>query len=669
MKRFLFAVILLPTLMVGYTTAQGHLEPSNGKPLAQYNLAIKLLPDIHRMEVAGTISLPAESSARELIAFGLRSDVSDLRIEVLKPDICAGTTELRNVGKDEELQATARWEIKPKSPCPANVPIVLKVGYTDDSETNGRGFFNLSSEGSFANGLITAWYPNFGYHRGTGTLRFTVPKEIVVKATGLLTNKRQIGDQFVYEFTASKPSVFDFAAGKYAVVRRLEGRVPITLYLFKHHSIGEEMLAGTARIMDLLEKEFGAYPFGEFAIVESPTAASRGAGFLGVGFQGFFLARSDYLERNNFEAWFFGHEMTHQWFPYLVQYKGDGSSLMMDEALAHYGGLRAVEEITGSAAAERFRRDGGRDALRLMAAGYDYPLGSLPDDRAAYSLSNSKGFFIYDMLARTIGREKFRAALRNVTRKYAYGALTWNDFLAEIERAAGQNLTWFYDQWFNRPGAPILTLQWSQANGSLKYTIVQGKPAYRLAIPIQIEFSDGTTIMHEAQVNNEKKEFAHKVNKPVHAVRLDPHYNLFYAPPEQKAEAEALRYFTRGNSLWNFDQTDEALKTFQEGLQHLPEPDAYGAEFILRMYIGWIHQEANRFEDAKREYELSLTQPVRLNDYLPRLYLNVAQVAKEQGDRQRVVWAARSVLSVELALGKETGRSRQAKELLGETPR
>lgn len=665
MKRFIFAVILPVALMVSHTPAQ-RLEPSDGKPLAQYNLAIKLLPDIHRMEVAGTISLPAELSVTELIAFGLRSDVTDLRVEVLKPDVCAGTTELRNVGADKDLQATRRWEIKPKSPCPANVPVVLKVGYTGGSETNGRGFFNLSSEGSFANGLSTAWYPNFGYHRGTGTLRFTVPKDVVVKASGQLTSKQEIGDQTVYEFTAVKPSVFDFAAGKYTVVKRLEGRVPITLYLFKHHPIEDEMLAGTARIMDLLEKEFGAYPFGEFAIVESPTAASQGAGFLGIAFQGFFLTRTDFLERNNFEAWFFGHEMTHQWFPLLVQDKDEGSSLMMDEALAHYGGLRALEQISGSAAAERFRRSGGKDALRMMTAGYDYPLGSLPDDRAAYSLSNSKGFIIYDMLSRTVGRDKFRAALRSVTSKYPFSALTWKDFLREIERAPGQSLGWFYEQWFNRPGAPTFTLQWSQANGLLKYTVAQGKPVYRLALPVQIEFADGTAIMQEVQIRNEKDDFVRKIIKPVHAVRLDPRYTVFHATAEQRAEAEAFKYFTRGNHQWNTSQTAEALKTLQEGLQHLPNVDAYGVEFILRLYIGRIHQEANRLDEAKREYELALAQPIRLADHLPRLYLGIAQIAQKQGDRNRVVWAARNVLTTDQALGTESGRSRQARQLLGD---
>ena len=139
---------------------------------------------------------------------------------------------------------------------------------------------------------------------------------------------------------------------------------------------------------------------------------------------------------------------------------------------------------------------------------------------------------------------------------------------------------------------------------------------------------------------------------------------MFHATPEEKPEAEGMRYFTRGNLQWNFNQTDEALKTFQEGLQHLPEVDAYGVEFILRMHIGWIHQEANRLDKAKREYELALAQTIRPSNYLPRLYLNVAKIAQEQGDRQRAVWAAQNVLITERSLGQDTGRSRQARELL-----
>lgn len=644
--------------------AQLHIEPSNGKAPTEYNLDVVLVPDTHRLEVTGAITLPAEAIVRNTVEFGLRNDLGAPSIEVVKPDSCAGAVELRELGEDKELQGTKRWELKPRVPFPAGTNVAFKITYAGGEETNGKGFFNVGPEGSFGNGGISAWYPNFGYHRAVGTLKFKVPKPLVVKATGQLKAQRDVGETVVYEFNVTKPSVFDFVAGNYVVIKRKEGRIPVILYLFKHREREDEMLAGTSRIMEVLENEFGPYPFGEFAIVESPTAPSQGAGFLGVAFNGFFLARTDFLDRNTFDLWYFGHELTHQWFPYLVGHKGEGNDTMMTEALAQYGGLRALEDLAGSAAAEHFRREGGRDALRLMAGGYDYPLGSLPDDHAAYTLSNTKGDFVYDMLSRAVGRDKFRTALHHVTTKCAYGALTWAEFLQEIEKTSGQNLGWFYEQWFAHPGAPVLTVQWSQTAGELKYTIVQEKPAFRLTMPIQVEFSDGTASMQDAQVKSEKDDFTLKITKPVHAVRLDPHYSVFHATPEQKAEAVALHDFTRGKLMWNHNQTDEALKIFQEGLQHLPEVDAFAVEFMLRLHIGWIQQEAKHFDEAKREYELALALPNRSKEDLPRLYLNMAKIAKEQGDNASLARAVQGVIATEHSLGPETAKSRQARQLL-----
>jgi len=663
-RTFPAVAACLLILIAGKGEAQLHIEPSNGNAVVQYDLDVTLTPDAHRMEVTGTMSLPADSTIRNTLEFGLRTDMSTPSVEVVKPEACAGNVELRDLGEDKELQGTKRWEVKPRVAFPAGSNLILRVSYAGGSETNGKGFFNVSPEGSFGNGGISAWYPNFGYHRAIGTLRFKVPKPVVVKATGQPKPQREVGDAAIFEFAISKPSVFDFVAGNYVVIKRREGRIPITLYLFKHHQREDEMLLGTSRIMEVLEKEFGPYPFGEFAIVESATAPSQGAGFLGVAFNGFFLARSDFLERNTFDLWYFGHELTHQWFPYLVGHKGPGTDTMMTEALAQYGGLRALEELAGSATAEHFRREGGRDALRLMAGGYDYPLGSLPDDPAAYTLSNTKGDFVYDMLARAVGRDKFRKAIQNVTSRYAYGALTWDDFLQEIQRASGQDLAWFYDQWFTHTGAPVFTLQWNQAGGDLNYTIGQEKPAFRLALPVQVEFSDGTAIMQDAQVKSEKDNFSLRVSMPVHAVRLDPHYSVFHATPEQKAEAVALHDFARGKLMWNHNQTDEALKTFQEGLQHLPEVDAFAVEFMLRLHIGWIHQEAKRFDEAKHEYELALALPTRSKEDLPRLYLNMAKIAKEQGDSRATARAVQGVIATEHSLGPETAKSRQARQLL-----
>ena len=661
MKKHFIPILII---IIFSACSEQHAQPSNEKKSAvNYNLAIHLFPEAHRIEVTGTIILSAESFARDSVLFSLRSDMPNINIEVVKPQMCAGKMQLIDLGDDKELQVTKRWKMIPKLSFPANEKIQLKISYSGGSEIKGSGQFNLSTEGSFGIGLISAWYPVFGYQRGSGSLNYIVPKGVIVKSSGRQTAKRDTNETSIYEFAFDTPSHFCFAAGLYTVIKRKEGKIPVTLYLFKDHPLSDEMLEGTSKAMEILEKEFGKYPFGEFAIVESPTEASQAAGFLGAAFEGFFLARSDYLEGNKFDLAYFGHELSHQWWAFLVGGKGGATTLMLDEAMAHYGSLRVVEEIQGSYAGELHRRGNG-DAFKLMAAGFDYPLGSLPDVSASYSLSNSKGYVIYDMLSRLVGREKYRTALKNVTSKYAFGRVTLEELLEEIQKASGQDLSWFYKQWFDRAGAPTLSSTWSQQNDSLKYTITQDTPAYRLTVPVQIEFSDGSAIVVNAEVMKETNTFTTKITKQVYAVKLDPHFEVFHATVEQKAEAKDLIYFTRGKTLWNSNQTDSALKTFQEGLKHLPETDKYAVEFLLRLCIGWIYQTTDKFDNAKTEYDLALELPIKSSAYLPQLYLNVAQIAQKQKDYKRAVWAAKNVLITEKSLNKETGKSRRAKQLI-----
>lgn len=440
----------------------------------------------------------------------------------------------------------------------------------------------------------------------------------------------------------------------------------MTLYLLKDRPSASAMLEGASKVIAVLQREFGRYPFGEFAVAEVPREPAERAGFLGVGFVGFFLARSDYLDSAGFDVSYFGHETAHQWWPYVVAQRGGTQDLMMTEALAQYGGLRATEAIEGSMAAERHRRSGLRNGLRLMAAGYDYPLGKLRDDDASYDLSDSKGYLVYDLLSRTLGRERFQRAMRYITHRHAFASVTWEQFRSSIEVSSGRNLSTFFRQWFDRPGAPDLALDWSQHGPELSITVVQRGEPYDLHVPIQVEYADGSATRRVMRTSSARTVLLIAAQAPVYAVRLDPHAELFRANTEFNEEAKATRYWTLGNQHWNHGRTDEALKAFTDGLAHLPEPDAYGAEFLLHTYNGWIKEEAGDLDAARQEYEATLRAPTRSSEKLPILYLNLARVAQRQGDRVRAESAVQGVLAAELAVGQVTGKSCAAKDLLRE---
>lgn len=646
----------------GPASAQWFVEPSGDSPVPRYSMQVSIEPEKRRIVVDGNVLLP--SDWRQGLRFSLRSDMNTPQVTILSPRACAGLASLKKVGADDKQMESVVWEAQPPRACGPKSDIKLGFKYAGGEAATGSGFFSIGTEGSFAAGGISSWYPKFGYTRVTGDLEFETPAGLTVKASGRAAPPELRGGRTVSRFSNTLPVVFDFAAGAFKVIKHAPGPVPISLYLFQHHPSEDEMLRREAANMALLQRVFGTYPFGEFAIVEVPTAPAQSAQFLGLSQQGFFLARSDMLARETVDVAYFAHELGHQWFPYLVTHEGEGSDLMMTEALAHYGAIQAVDQELGSLEAERFRSLLTHDALNLMAAGFDYPLGKLPEERSALPLSNRKGGLVYDMLARTIGRDRFHAALARITRRHRHGSLTWQEFLSEISAGSGQDLGWFYKQWLDRPGVPVLSLDWTQSGKTLSYTISQKGAPYRLKLPVQIELADGGAITRDVWVATASETFKVGLDQRVHAVTLDPRRTVFRASTAEWDEALARSAFTRGRLLWDSNDAPGALAVFRQALRDLPPKDPYGIEFLLRMHIGWIAQEAGNNDEAKWEYERALALPVRSPEFLSQAYWNLAQILEQQKNCAAAASAAKSVLSSEIAGATITGRSRRATAMI-----
>jgi tetratricopeptide (TPR) repeat protein len=634
---------------------------------ADYDLTIKLNPNERRLEGTAVIRLREVDEVRESLHFYLRDDMSDFHAEVLAPGDCAGTAEVGS-GPAPRQGGNRHWTIKPKRPFPARTPIALKLTFAGVGRASL--VFSLGPEGCFAGGPNTSWYPRYGQGRGTGTLRFQVPKGFVVKATGIPGAQRDVEADSVFEFAAKLPTTFSFAAGRY-IVHRHEGRVPMTLYLLKERSFAQDLIAGCTKALQVLEREFGPYPYGEFAIIETPSPQSSLSGFAGASLEGFMFVSTSFLD-GGFNLALFGHEIGHQWWGNLVKLSGQKGSYLLDEAMAQFGSLRCVTEIEGSAAAARYRRAGypdyndwqcGRGSLLIQAAGFDHPLDALPVDPVSHHFSDGKGFLVFHLLSKTIGPERFRKALKRVTSKHAFGFVSWKEFLREVESAAGDNLGWFFEQWMHRAGAPQLSVQWTQEGKSLNCAILQEAPAYRLTLPIRIRFQDGTAVVREVEVRDPRTELNLAVTGRVEGVDLDPDYEVFHAEPESKAEALALRFWAKGNVLQMRGKNAQAIEAFEEGLRNLPTPDRYGVEFQLRFTLARVHQRAGRLPEAKREYDAALACPLRRANDLPWLYVRLAEIAKTQKDSDRLTWALRQAESAGCALSRPTAALLAARKL------
>jgi len=539
---------LLLLLFVSWTSRDAIAQVQPGTLPIRYDLNVRVVPDARRLEVTGMMKIPAADTSRAFIKLALSELMHDLEVEVLRPANSAGNARLENIGVEG---GEITWKVYPSQTFAPNEEIELRFTYSGGEKL--AYIFYIGPEVSFASAYGTNWYPLVvdQFDRGVGSLKISVPAGQTAIAEGDKRSSPEQEAQGTFVFEINRANYFSFASGKYKTVRR-NGTITLSVYLLSDRENMLQYLGGVAKIFDVLVREFGPYRFKEFKLVEIPRELARQAGFNAATLQGFAYVNSNAFkvppERFNGLLEWYGHEFSHSWWPHTVAMKRPGG-WATEEALAEYGGSRVVETLAGPALAEQHRRKGypadpiysALEYFKLVGEGYDRELSDLPREVKAHNIAYNKGFLVWGMLSREIGTQKFQKILRHITRQYAFQQITLKEFWKQIEKRAGRDLGWFFEQWFERRGAPEFELTWKQETRRVSGVITQTSPYYRATLEVEIKGTEGQRSIHKVEVRGARTEFVLPVKFPVRSVTLDPHYLVLRWTPEYHAAAEAAR--------------------------------------------------------------------------------------------------------------------------------
>jgi aminopeptidase N len=272
------------------------------------------------------------------------------------------------------------------------------------------------------------------------TVNVTLPKDMVLVATGVEVGREQSGDQITHHLVSGPMRDFFIAASpEFQVVSQtVDGTQLNAYYLPGYDSAGATALDVAASSLDIYNQHFGSYPYAELDIVQAPM---RNA--LGVEYPGIVLIGASLYDNPDDPSFAVttAHEVAHQWWYNLV-----GNDVFaepwLDEGLTTYSsgvyyqkefGEDAYRGLTSywQSGWDELVKDGKDDVVTQDMQYFE----GLGDPRVYSRVVYTKAALFFKTMREAIGDQAFFAALQDYYQANQYQVATSYDLLANFEEA------------------------------------------------------------------------------------------------------------------------------------------------------------------------------------------------------------------------------------------
>ena len=312
------------------------------------------------------------------------------------------------------------------------------------------------------------------------------------------------------------------------------------------------------------------------------------------------------------------HELFHQWFGDLVTAES-WSNLPLNESFATYGEYLWEEYKNGRDAADAHSyksRMGYFSQSQQQVELIRYHYHSQEDMFDAFSYN--KGGQILHMLRKYTGDEAFFAALKVYLERNRFRSAEIHDLRLAFEEVTGEDLNWFFNQWFLSKGHPELEIERSY-DESLKLVSLRVKqkqdlettPLYILPVEVDIYHSKEKT-RHHITITEAEQTFTFSVSGRPDLVNFDAERQLLCTRTYTKSTGELVFQYANGPL---FNDRLEALSALKAHLDKPGVPEVFMSAirndpyFELRgAAISYLKPVASKHEAALKPILMEVTR-------------------------------------------------------------
>jgi len=423
-------------------------------------------------------------------------------------DFDEGTVNSLKINGKEAKFSYEKWFITiPASELAAGEQTIT-IDYQRPYSTDGSGFHRFVDPKNGEVYLYTDFepydanrlFPHFDQPdlKASYKIDVTAPAHWQIISATRETNITENGEIKVWSFPASakfSSYIFSLHAGNYAVWEDKFEDIP--LRLFARQSLAEyvnteEWFIPTKQSFGFFNKYFDVkYPFGKYDQIVAPDFnAGAMENVAAVTFNEGYIARGEKSTSARMSlANVIAHEMAHMWFGDLVTMRW-WNGLWLNESFATYMANLAISEASdfennwdvfySGTKQWAYRTD---DSVNTHAI--ELPVASTGEAMSNFDgITYGKGASVLKQLPYYLGEENFRIGVSNYLKKFSYQNTDLDDFIGELGKAAGKDMTQWTQDWLFNAGLNTIKVNYQCSDGkisefAINQTAPEGYPTLR----------------------------------------------------------------------------------------------------------------------------------------------------------------------------------------------
>lgn len=413
----------------------------------------------------------------------------------------------------------------------------------------------------------SVWFPTIDAPnvKTTQETIITVDKKYVTLSNGKLIKSTENAngtrtDHWKQEL-AHAPYLFMMGVGEFKVLKdsytRADGtKMEVNYYVEPEwEAYGKAIFGETPAMIKFFSELTGVpYPWDKYSQIVVRDYVSGAMENTGAVIFGEYVYKTDreLLDENDNST--IAHELFHHWFGDLVTCES-WSNLPLNESFANYSQYLWDEHRHGLDEAD-YNAEGEKEGYFSSAENgghhnliwYDYADKEQMFDGHSYN----KGGRILNMLRSYLGDEAFFTALKLYLKTNQFKAAEFHHLRQAFEEVSGEDLTWFFSQWFEGSGHPLLNVDYklNTEKKEVSMTVFQNQdfskvPVYKLPIQVMV-YDDAGEHLHKITVTEYENKFTFPVSGELKNVLFDYQQSTLAVVTEDKAQEQYIHQFYNG---------------------------------------------------------------------------------------------------------------------------